>query len=68
MKTLKMDFFLDQSFAIVLNKGELCFFNKNNAFKRNISRFCFFLFFEANIFQVKLENMSFLLKFNLTSH
>ena len=44
------------------------FFNKNNAFKRNKSLFCFFMFFRANGFQVKLNKSSFLFKFNLTSH
>ena len=40
------------------------FFNKNNAFKRNTSLFCFFMFFRTNVFQVKLDNISFLFKFN----
>ena len=44
------------------------FFNKNKAFKRNTSLFCFFMFFSANIFQVKLDNISFPFKFNLMSH
>ena len=44
------------------------FFNKNNAFKQNASLFCFFKFFRANVFQVKLDSILFLLKFNLTSH
>ena len=43
------------------------FFNKNNAFKQNTSLFCFFMFFRANVFQVKLDNISFLFKFNLRS-
>ena len=30
--------------------------------------FCFFMFFRANVTQVKLDNISFLFKFNLTSH
>ena len=42
------------------------FFNKNNAFKRNTSLFVS-MFFRANVFQIKLDNISFLLKFNLTS-
>ena len=33
------------------------FFNKNDGFKRNKSHFCFFMFFPANVFQVKLENL-----------
>ena len=44
------------------------FFNKNNAFKRKTSLFCFFIFFRANVFHVKLDNISFLFKFNLTLH
>ena len=44
------------------------FFNKNDTFKQNTSLFCFFMFFRANVFQVKLDNISFLFKFNLTSH
>ena len=35
-------------------------FNKIQAF------FWFFMFFRANLFQVKLDNISFLFKFNLT--
>ena len=42
------------------------FFNKNNAFKRNTSLFGLFMFFHANVFQVKLDNISYLLKFNLS--
>ena len=30
--------------------------------------FVFFMFFRASIFQVKLDNILFLFKFNLTSH
>ena len=44
------------------------FFNKNNAFKRNTSLFSFFMFFRANVFQIKIDNISFPFKFNLTSH
>ena len=44
------------------------FINKNNAFKRNTSHLCFFMFFRANDFQEKLGNNSFIFKFNLTSH
>ena len=44
------------------------FFNKNNAFKRTASSFCFFMFFFANVSQVKLDNISFLFIFNLTLH
>ena len=44
------------------------FFNKNNAYKQNTSLFCFFMFFRANVFQLKLDNISFLFKFNLRSH
>ena len=36
------------------------FFNKNNAFKRNTSLLCFFMFFRTNDFHVKLDNISFL--------
>ena len=44
-------------------------FNKNNAFKINItSLFCFFMLFRANIFQVEIDNISFVFKFDLTSH
>ena len=67
-KTLKMPFFLGQSFAIGLKQRHNMFFNKNDAFKRTTSRLCFFMFFRANVFQVKLDNISFLFKFNLTSH
>ena len=38
------------------------FFNEKQAF------FCFFMFFRANFFQVKLGKISFLFKFSLTSH
>ena len=34
--------------------------NKNNAFKQNTSLFCFFMFFRINVFQVILDNISFL--------
>ena len=61
-----MTFFLGQSFTIGQSKGKM-FFN-NNAFKRNTSLFCFFMFFRANVFQVELDNISFLFKFNLTSY
>ena len=44
------------------------FFNKYNAFKQNTSLFCFFMFFRANAFQIKLNNISFPFKFNMTSH
>ena len=33
-----------------------------------LQSFSFFLFFRTNVFQVKLGNISFLFKFNLTSH
>ena len=33
-----------------------------------IQAFFVFLFFRANVFQVKLDNILFLFKFNLTSH
>ena len=38
---------------MLLNETEACFVS---------------LFFRANVFQVKLDNISFLFKFNLTSH
>ena len=41
-------------------------FNKNSAFKRNTSPFCFFMFFRVNVFQAKLDNISFLFEFYLT--
>ena len=44
------------------------FFNKNNGFKRNTNLFYFFMFFRANISQVRRDNISFLFKFNMTSH
>ena len=36
------------------------FFTKYNASKRNTSFLCFFMFFRANISQVKLDKVSFL--------
>ena len=63
-----MTFLLGQNFAIGLKQRQNMFFNKNNAFKRNTSLFYFFIFFRANVFQVKLDNILFLFKFNLTSH
>ena len=30
--------------------------------------FCLFMFFRTNFSQVKLDNISFLIKFNVTSH
>ena len=30
--------------------------------------FCLFMFFRTNVSQVKLDNISFLIKFNLKSH
>ena len=46
------------------------FFNKNKPLiqAKNTSLFCFFMCFCANVFQVKLDNISYLFKFNLTSH
>ena len=42
------------------------FFTEHNASKRNTSLLCFFMFFRANISQVKLDKVSFL--FNMASH
>ena len=67
-KTLKMTVFLGQSFAIGLKYRQNLFYNKNDAFKRNASLFCLFMFFRANVFltQTKsLDNISFTFKFNL---
>ena len=61
-------FFLARVLLWDYSKGKSCFFNKNNAFKWNASFFCFFMFFCPNVFQVKLDNILFLFKFNLTSH
>ena len=57
--------FLDQSFGIGLEKRQNMFFTKYNASRRNTSFLCFFMFFRANISQVKLDKVSFL--FNMTS-
>ena len=65
-KTSKMTFFIDQSFGIELKKRQNMFFTKYNASKCNTSLLCFFMFFRANISQVKLDKVSFL--FNMTSH
>ena len=40
-----LEFFLHQSFAVGLKYRQNIFLNKNNAFKRNASLFCFFMFF-----------------------
>ena len=60
-----MTLFLDQSFGIGLEKRQNMFFSKYNASRRNTSLLCFFMFFRANISQVKLDKVSFL--FNMTS-
>ena len=56
-----MTFFIDQSFGIELKKRQNMFFTKYNASKCNTSLLCSFMFFRANISQIKLDKVSFLL-------
>ena len=65
-ETLKVIFFLDQSFGIGLKQRQNMFFTKYNASNHNTSLLCFFMFFGANISQAKLNKVSLL--FNMMSH
>ena len=67
-ESFKNDFFLGHSFPIGLRLRKNMLFNKNNAFKRNTSLFCFSMICRATFSQVKLDNIWFLFKFNLTPH
>ena len=68
-KTLKMTFFSWWEFCY-RNKGKVkyLFFNKSNAFKRNASLFYFYVFFRANVSEVKLYNISFLFIWRYTNY
>ena len=61
-----MTFFLGQSFAVRV------MYRQNMLTKimllNEIQAFFVSLFFRADVFQVKLNNISFLFKFNLTLH
>ena len=67
-KNFKNEFFSWSDFCYWTKVRTKYVLNKSKAFKRNTSLFCFVVFFRANVFQVKLDNISFLFKFKLTSH
>ena len=60
MKTLKMTFSSWSEFCDWTKVKAKYVFKQNDAFKRNTSLFCFFMFLRANVFQVKLDNISFI--------
>ena len=62
-KTSKITFFLGKSFVIGLKSRQNLFLLTINEIKAS-----FITFFHVNVFQVKLDNIFFLFKFNLTSH
>ena len=66
-KNFKNDFFSWSDFCYWTKVRIKYVFNKSKAFKRNTSLFCFVTFFRANVFQVKLDKISFLFKFKLAS-
>ena len=67
-KNFKNDFFSWSDFCYWTKVRIKYVFNKSKAFKRNTSLFCFVTFFRANVFQVKLDKISFPFKFKLASH
>ena len=66
MKALKMTFFSSPEFWYWTKVKAKYGFTKYNASKRNTKLLCFFMFFRANISQVKLNKVLFL--FNMTLH